>query len=48
MREMRTRYLLTYTPTNADTPGFHTLSVKLKRRSGRIVARRGYEVARRQ
>lgn len=42
--EMRARYVLTYTPTAPDTPGWHTLSVTLKHRKGRISTRAGYVV----
>ena len=44
LSEMRARYLLTYTPRGVDTPGVHTLSVRLKRRAGRIDARQSYFV----
>lgn len=43
--EMRARYLLTYTPKGAQTPGWHELKVKLKTASGDVTARRGYFVA---
>lgn len=42
--EMRARYVLTYTPTDPDTPGWHTVSVTLKARKGRIATRAGYVV----
>lgn len=43
LREMRSRYLLTYTPTNTD-PGWHELTVRLKNRDARVSARQGYSV----
>jgi VWFA-related protein len=43
LREMRSRYVLTFTPTNAE-PGWHTLSVRLKKGDGRVTARQGYAV----
>lgn len=42
--EMRARYVLTYTPSGADAPGWHTLTVRLKTRRGRIASRAGYIV----
>ena len=42
LQEMRSRYLMTYSPTGVDASGWHTLSVRLKHKSGRVVARHGY------
>jgi Ca-activated chloride channel family protein len=44
LEEMRSRYLLTYYPRNAGGPGWHTLTVRLKRHRGSVVARPGYYV----
>ena len=44
LREMRARYVLTYTPTAPDTPGWHALTVRLKNRKGRVASRAGYVV----
>lgn len=44
LREMRARYVLTYTPSSPDTPGWHALTVKLKSRKGRVASRAGYVV----
>jgi VWFA-related protein len=43
LKEFRTRYLITYTPHGVDTPGWHTLDVKVKGRRAEVRARRGYE-----
>jgi Ca-activated chloride channel family protein len=48
LREMRDRYLLTYSPAGVDASGWHTLSVRLKHKRGRVVAREGYLVPVRQ
>ena len=42
IQEFRSRYLLTYTPRGVESGGWHPIDVKLKGRSGRITARRGY------
>jgi VWFA-related protein len=42
LTEFRSRYLLTYTPTGVDTPGWHSIEVKLKGKKGKVKARRGY------
>ena len=42
LAEMRARYLLTYYPTGVAKPGWHTLDVRLRNRSGKVVARSGY------
>ena len=44
LREMRARYVLTYSPTSPDTPGWHALTVRLKTRKGRVASRAGYRV----
>lgn len=41
VKEFRTRYLLTYTPSDKSA-GWHGIEVKLKSGNGRIRARRGY------
>ena len=41
--EFRSRYLVSYTPTDVPTSGWHTLDVKVKTRRGvRVKARPGY------
>jgi VWFA-related protein len=43
MREFQNRYLLTYVPTTeAEKPGWHDITVHVKRRGVRVEARRGY------
>jgi Ca-activated chloride channel homolog len=42
VREFRSRYVLTYTPKNVETTGWHPIEVTLKDRKGTIKARRGY------
>ena len=42
LTEFRTRYLLTYSPQAVDKTGWHPIEVKLKNRSGKLRARRGY------
>ena len=42
VREFRTRYLLTYSPRDVSTSGWHPIEVKLKQRRGRVRARLGY------
>jgi VWFA-related protein len=42
LEEMRARYLLTYAPAGVDGAGWHTLSVRLKQKRGRVTARQGY------
>jgi hypothetical protein len=42
VQEFRSRYVLTYTPKNVETTGWHPIEVKLKERKGTIKARRGY------
>ena len=40
--EFRGRYVLTYVPQNVEPRGWHPLQVRLKRRAGQVIARRGY------
>jgi VWFA-related protein len=40
--EFRDRYVLSYTPIGVDTPGWHELSVRVKGKSVKVTARRGY------
>ena len=42
IRDMRDRYVLTYTPSGVSHPGWHALNVKLARASADVVARPGY------
>ena len=42
IQEFRTRYLLTYTPRGVDGSGWHPIDVRLKGKTGRVTARRGY------
>jgi hypothetical protein len=42
VQEFRSRYVLTYTPKNVETTGWHPIEVKLKQRKGTTKARRGY------
>jgi VWFA-related protein len=42
LAEFRDRYVLSYTPTGVSPSGWHRLDVKLKGKSGKITARRGY------
>ena len=44
LREMRARYVITYTPGDGETPGWHALSVRLKNHKGRVAIRAGYVV----
>jgi len=46
LEEMRARYLLTFTPSDAPQPGWHQLKVRLRSAKGDVVARPGYFVAR--
>ena len=45
IRDMRDRYVLTYTPTGVSRSGWHALGVKLARTNGDVVARPGYWVS---
>jgi VWFA-related protein len=42
LAEFRDRYVLSYTPAGVAPTGWHRLEVKLKRKSGKVTARRGY------
>ena len=42
LAEFRDRYVLSYTPTGVSPSGWHRLDVKLKGKSGKVTARRGY------
>ena len=44
VREMKTRYILTYAPRGVVREGWHTLEVTLARGAGDVTARRGYLV----
>jgi len=43
--ETRTRYVLTYAVGANSAPGWHTLTVRLTRRTGQVKARAGYQLA---
>ena len=42
LQEIRTRYLLTYSPTGVSREGWHAVQVKLRRSRGDVRARPGY------
>jgi Ca-activated chloride channel family protein len=42
LREIRSRYLLTYEPEPAGRPGWHDVQVKVKRSKGVVTSRPGY------
>ena len=42
LAEFHDRYVLSYTPTGVSATGWHRLEVKLKGKSGKVTARRGY------
>lgn len=42
LSEFRERYVLSYSPTGVSSTGWHQLEVKLKNKSGKVTARRGY------
>lgn len=42
--EMRARYLLTYTPSGPQKPGWHEIKVSLKGARGDVIAKQGYFV----
>jgi len=44
LNDIRSRYLLTYTPEPPPKPGWHTLQVKVKRGKSQVIARPGYFV----
>jgi len=43
LREFRMRYLISYSPSGVDTPGWHRIELKLKSRKADVKARTGYE-----
>ena len=42
LAEFRDRYVLSYSPTGVSSTGWHRLEVKLRNKSGKVTARRGY------
>jgi Ca-activated chloride channel homolog len=42
LADIRSRYVLSYSPADAPEAGWHTLTLRLKRRKGDVLARRGY------
>ena len=42
LAEFRDRYVLSYSPTGVSPTGWHRLEVKLKNKTGKVTARRGY------
>ena len=46
LEEFRSRYVLRYTPRGGQRLGWHRLDVRVKGRSAKVVARKGYLVAR--
>lgn len=42
LKEFRTRYQLSYTPTDVDRPGWHAIDVRVRRPGATIHARPGY------
>jgi len=40
--EFNSRYVLGYSPTGSAAPGWHQVTVRLKKRQGTVLARRGY------
>jgi VWFA-related protein len=42
LEDIRSRYLLSYTPEGVDAAGWHALEVRLKRAKGDVLARPGY------
>jgi VWFA-related protein len=42
LAEFRDRYVLSYMPGGVSTTGWHRLEVRLKGKSGKVTARRGY------
>ena len=45
LEDIRSRYVLSYTPQGVDFPGWHPLEVRLKRGRGEVLARPGYHRA---
>ncbi|HEY7513416.1 MAG TPA: VWA domain-containing protein [Vicinamibacteria bacterium] len=46
LQEFRTRYVLRYTPRGVKRQGWHRLDIRVKGRSAKVVARKGYLVSR--
>ena len=46
LEEFRQRYLVSYTPKGVDKRGWHQLTVRVKGRGVKVVARPGYMAAR--
>lgn len=42
LAQYRSRYLITFTPTSPEAPGWHRLDVSLRNREGTVEARQGY------
>jgi VWFA-related protein len=42
LAEFRSRYVLTYSPSHVDSPGWHTIEVRLRSTKGEVRARPGY------
>ena len=42
LEDVRSRYVLSYTPGGVDAAGWHALEVQLKRVKGDVLARPGY------
>jgi VWFA-related protein len=42
LEDIRSRYLLRYTPSGVETAGWHTVAVRLRRKKGDVLARPGY------
>jgi VWFA-related protein len=42
LRDIRTRYLLSYTPRGAERGGWHQIRVRLRNKAGDVLARPGY------
>jgi VWFA-related protein len=43
LTEFRTRYLLSYTPRGVERKGWHRVEVRVKGRSAKVLARKGYQ-----
>jgi hypothetical protein len=42
LSDIRSRYVLSYTPEGKDAPGWHAVRVRLRRAKGEVLARPGY------
>jgi hypothetical protein len=42
LADIRSRYVLSYSNEGVPEPGWHTLTVRLKRKKGDLLARKGY------